>query len=53
MIGNDYTLARRKLYDDMTLDEIFENASNYMKEHPLSPETQARLTAYKEEHKRE
>ena len=48
--SGDYTLARRALYDDLTVDEVFENASNYMDEHPLSPETQARLKAYKESH---
>jgi len=48
--SGDHTLARRALYDDLTVDEVFENASNYMDEHPLSPETQARLKAYKESH---
>jgi hypothetical protein len=32
------------------LDEVFESASDYMREHPLSPETKARLDAYKKEH---
>ena len=48
--SGDYTMARREMYDDLTVDEVFESASNYMKEHPLSPETQARLDAYKKEH---
>ena len=41
--GGDYTLSRRKLYDNLTLEEVFENADAYMKEHPLSGETKARL----------
>lgn len=44
--GGDYTLSRRQLYDDLTVDEVFESASAYMKEHPLSPETKARLEKY-------
>ena len=51
--SGDYTIARRELYDDLTVDEVFESASQYMEDHPLSPETQARLDAYKEEHKGE
>ena len=27
----EYTFARRELYDDLTVEEVFENASNYMK----------------------
>lgn len=48
--GGDYTLARRELYDDMTLDEVLDSASKYMEENPISPETQARLDAYKKAH---
>ena len=48
--SGNYTLARRELYDDLTLDEVFESASDYMREHPLSPDTKARLDAYKKEH---
>ncbi len=48
--SGNYTLARRELYDDLTLDEVFESASDYMREHPLCPETKARLDAYKKEH---
>ena len=47
--SGDYTLTRREMYDDLSVDEVFESASNYMKEHPLSPETRARLEAYKKE----
>ena len=47
----DYTIAKRDLYDDLTVDEVFESASNYMREHPLSQETQTRLDAYKEMHR--
>lgn len=48
--GGDYTLARRELYDYMTLDEVFDSADRYMEENPISPETQARLDAYKRAH---
>ena len=47
--SGDYTLSRRQLYDDITVDGVFESASAYMKEHPLSPETKARLEKYKNE----
>ena len=47
--SRDYTLSRRQLYDDLTVDSVFESASAYMKEHPLSPETKARLEKYKNE----
>ena len=45
--SGDYTLSRRQLYDDITVDGVFESASAYMKEHPLNPETKARLEKYK------
>ena len=47
--SGDYTLSRRQLYDNLTVDEVFESASAYMKEHPLSPETRARLEKYRNE----
>ena len=47
--SRDYTLSRRQLYDNLTVNEVFESASAYMKEHPLSPETKARLEKYKNE----
>ena len=47
--SRDYTLSRRQLYDDLTVDSVFESAPAYMKEHPLSPETKARLEKYKNE----
>ena len=47
--SGDYTLSRRQRYDDLTVDGVFESASAYMKEHPLSPETKARLEKYKNE----
>ena len=46
--GGDYTISRRKIYDDMTADDVFKMASEYMEEHPLSPEIKARLENYKE-----
>ena len=47
--GGDYTLSRRKLYDNLSLEEVFESADAYMKEHPLSEETKARLEKSREE----
>ncbi len=47
--SGDYTLSRRQLYDNLTIDEVFESASAYIKEHPLSPETRARLEKYRNE----
>ena len=46
--SGDYTMLRRTLYDDMTADDVFKMASQYMKEHPLSPDTKARLENHKE-----
>lgn len=51
--SGDYTIARRELYDDLTVDEVFESASQYMKNNPLSPETQARLDVYKKNQRKE
>ncbi len=45
--SGDYTLSRRELFDDMTVDEVLESADRYMKENPLDPDTLARLEAYK------
>ncbi|MBR6214573.1 MAG: hypothetical protein IKQ67_08040 [Candidatus Methanomethylophilaceae archaeon] len=47
--AGDYTLERREIFDNLTTEEIMEDASNYMREHPLSPETQARLGADRKE----
>lgn len=53
-IGNsgDYTPSRREMFDDMTVDEVLESADEYMDEHPLDPETLARLEAYKKENEK-
>ncbi len=45
--SGDYTLSRREMFDDMTVDEVLESADKYMDENPLDPETLARLEAYK------
>lgn len=45
--GGDYTISRRQMFDDMAVDEVFDNASEYMKTHPLSPETKARLEQFR------
>ena len=47
--GGDYTLSRRQMFDDMTLEEVLENTSEYMKTHPLSAETKARLEQFSNE----
>lgn len=45
--NKDYTLSRREMFDDMTVDEVLESANRYMEDNPLSPDTLARLEAYK------
>ena len=34
MITLDYTEWRKNLYEDMTLDELLDNAAEHMKKHP-------------------
>lgn len=45
----DYTLFRRQMFDDMTLEEVLENTSEYMKTHPLSTDTKTRLEWFRNE----
>lgn len=47
--NGDYTLSRRQMFDDMTLEEVLENTSEYMKAHPLAAETKARLERFRNE----
>lgn len=44
----DYTLDRRALFDDLTIDEVLDSATRFMMEHPIDPKTRARLEAYKQ-----
>ena len=47
--SGDYTTSRRMLFDDLSMEDVFESASAYMKDNPLSPETRERLEKFKEE----
>ena len=46
----DYTLARRRIFDDMTWEEVLEMAEKDRREHPLPEETLKRIEKYKHEH---
>jgi hypothetical protein len=48
--SSDYTLWRRRIFDDMTLEEVLDNAAEYAREHPLPEETRERVEAYKKKH---
>ena len=50
--SGDYTLSRREMFDDMTVDEVLESADRHMEENPLSPDALARLEAYKKANKK-
>ena len=45
--AGDYTLARREVFDDMSVDEFRKSSREYMDSHPLPPETVARIEAFK------
>ena len=47
---SDYTLWRRQIYDDMTVDEVLDNAAECAKKHPLPAKTHQRVEAYKKAH---
>ena len=48
--SSDYTLWRRQIYDDMTVDEVLDNAAECAKKHPLPAKTHQRVEAYKKAH---
>ena len=48
--SSDYTLWRRRIYDDMTVEEVLEDAAECAKKHPLSEKTRERVEAYKDAH---
>ena len=48
--SSDYTLWRRKIYDDMTVEEVLDNAAECAKKHPLPEETRRRIETYKKLH---
>ncbi len=45
--AGDYTLARREVFDNMSIDEFRKSSREYMDSHPLPPETVARIEAFK------
>ena len=49
--AGDYTVSRRFLFDDMTIDEVRSRTSEYCKNHPISDEARRRSDAYKASHK--
>ena len=46
----DYTLDRKELYEDLTVDEVLDNAAECAKKHPLPEETRQRVEDYKKAH---
>ncbi len=48
--SSDYTLWRRQIYDDMSVEEVLDNAAECAKEHPLPEETRQRVEVYKKAH---
>jgi len=48
--SSDYTLWRRQIYDDMSVEEVLDNAVECAKKHPLPEETRQRVEAYKKVH---
>ena len=48
--SSDYTLWRRQVYDDMTVDEVLNSAAECAKEHPIPTDTRHRVEAYKKTH---
>lgn len=45
--AGDYTLARREVFDDISIDEFRKSSREYMDSHPLPPETVVRIEAFK------
>ena len=48
--SSDYTLWRRQVYDDMTVDEVLDNAAECAKAHPLPADARQRVEVYKKTH---
>jgi hypothetical protein len=48
--SSDYTLWRRQIYDDMSVEEVLDNAAECAEKHPLPEETRQRVEAYKKAH---
>lgn len=51
--AGDYTLARREVFDDMSIDEFRKSSREYMDSHPLPPETVVRIEAFKAQNDRD
>ena len=51
--AGDYTLARREVFDDMSIDEFRKSSREYMDFHPLPPETVVRIEAFKAQNDRD
>ena len=47
--GN-YTIERRAVFDDMSVEDVRRETSAYCREHPISEEARARLDRYRAEH---
>jgi len=45
--AGDYTISRRQVFDDLSIEDVRRNTSEYCKEHPISEEARKRSDAYK------
>lgn len=50
--AGDYTMARREIFDEMSIDDFRKSSREYMDSHPLPPETVARIEAFKAQNDR-
>lgn len=48
--AGDYTLARRELFDNMSVENVLREASEYCKANPISEEARRRSDLYKADH---
>lgn len=46
-------MARREVFDDMSIDEFRKSSREYMDSHPLPPETVVRIEAFKAQNDRD
>ncbi len=45
--AGDYTVSRRQVFDDLSMEEVRKNTSEYCKEHPISEEARKRSDVFK------
>ena len=45
--SGDYTVSRRQVFDDLSIEDVRRNTSEYCKKHPISDEARKRSDAYK------